>query len=94
MAHAVDYQALTVLLEEIIAQEDAMDVQTLMAAERGEMLRRAAEEMDRQRQPVRVERYVEHTIPLYNDHEFKSHFRMEKGSFEVSNRFLKNPFTE
>ena len=94
MAHALNNLALPLLLEEIMALDDVLDVMTLIAAERGEMLLRAAEEMDGQRQPARVERYVEHTIPLYNVQEFKSHFRMEKGSFEVSNRFLKNPFTE
>ena len=64
MAHGLDYLALTVLLEEIIAQEDAMDIMLMIAADRGEMVRRAAEEIGRQREPVRVEGYVEHTIPL------------------------------
>ena len=75
MAHALDDLALTVFLEEIIALDDAMDVMTLILTERGEMLRRAAEEMHGQRQPARVERYLEHTIPLYNVQEFKSLLR-------------------
>ena len=71
MAHALDDEyyngALAVLADEVIAQDQAMDVMMIIAAVRGEMLRRIGKEMDRQRQPTRMEEYVEHTIAMYND---------------------------
>ena len=89
MAHAVFpadniRRVLAVLLGELISEdEDYEAMMMMMVAERGDVRRAAAEEERHRRQPTRVEGYVERIIPLYSDQEFKAHFRMERGSFEV-----------
>ena len=35
-------------------------------------------------EPVRVEMYAEAIVPLYSDIGFKSHFRMKRSTFEVT----------
>ena len=39
--------------------------------------------------PVRVQSYVEDVVDLYSDIEFKSHFRMQRSSFEVFSLLVK-----
>ena len=60
-----------------------MGVVALFLVQRGEMLQREAQEEEERRQPTRVEGYVEHTVQMYSNQEFKAHFRMARETFEV-----------
>lgn len=42
-----------------------------------------AQRRHRVQNPVRVGAYAENIVPLYNDQEFKSHFRMHRPTFMV-----------
>ena len=44
----------------------------------------AATTLQGDKPPVRVEGYVERTVPGYSDKEFRWHFRMQRSDFEVS----------
>lgn len=72
-----------VLLEEMLMAEEEAVLLADMELD-GDILSFMEERARDRRRPTRVEDYVDHTIPLYNAQEFKSHFRMERGSFEVS----------
>ncbi|KAK4322217.1 hypothetical protein Pmani_007015 [Petrolisthes manimaculis] len=78
MAHGLA----AVIEEELIFEEEILQAAILVAMESDEEEERWREEKERLQQPTRVEGYFDRTIPLYNLHEFKSHFRMERASFE------------
>ena len=47
------------------------------------MLQRESQEEEERRQPTWVEGYIEHTVQMYSNQEFKAHFRKERETFEV-----------
>ena len=73
--------AAAVVVDEIF-DDDELIIGALLA-EGNEDIGQEKEE-GRHRVPVRVDSYVEVVVPLYNDEEFKSHFRMRRASVEVS----------
>ncbi|KAK4314882.1 hypothetical protein Pmani_013875 [Petrolisthes manimaculis] len=83
MAHSLA----AVIEEELNFEEEILQAAILVAMESDEEEERWREERERHQQPTRMEGYFDRTIPLYNHHEFKSHFRMERASFEVSVQF-------
>lgn len=81
---AEDDVLLAFLIDDLLAEEEEMDIAMMILAQGGGLLR---EEEERHQKPTRIKDYVEHTVLQYNNQEFKAHFRMERGTFEVSMLF-------
>lgn len=71
------------IAEERMFAQDLEEMALVVGMEEHNRRWREERERDRQ-QPTRVEGYFNLTVPLYNNVEFKSHFKVERISFEVS----------
>ncbi|XP_045106165.1 putative nuclease HARBI1 [Portunus trituberculatus] len=76
------YAGLAFLEDEANGGDAALDAAAILLARRGVLVRDLIEREQHDRHPTRVEAYVEEIVPMYNDNEFKSHFRMKRETFE------------
>lgn len=85
MADGGLFHAQAFLVDELL--EDEMMAAAAVIADRNEFLRNREALQRRkkpQKQPALTVDYVEVVVPGYSDAVFKSHFRMQRTSFEVS----------
>ena len=75
--------ALAVLEDEVNGGDPALDAAAVILARRGVMVRDLVEMEQRDRQPTRVEGYVDEIVPMYNNNEFKSHLRRTCMEFKI-----------